>query len=57
MTIADLLSDLRFLDGNDLCRTAELNDYGDMLVDLGLAIAIRGRLRVTDAGFAVLEGE
>lgn len=49
------LSDLRFLDGHDLARSAELNDYGNVLVELGLAIAINGRLRVTDAGFGVLE--
>ena len=55
MTFAELLSDLRYLRDHDLVWHRVLDDGGVTIVGLGLALRIGERLRVTDAGFGVLE--
>lgn len=55
MTLADLLSDLRYLCDHDLARAVDVSDYGVALEALGWICRIDGRLRLTDAGFGVLE--
>ncbi len=54
-TLDEMLSDLRYLRANDLAPRRLFDDHGDAMVDVGLAIPIGSRLRVTDAGFGVLE--